>query len=92
MRMLGSTASLGAIPGRWLNLRAAMTALIQVGPDNIDITAELAPLERRAELWQRLVEMYPPFQSYRAKTDRRFPIGMLYPTRSPTTAHVEHSR
>ena len=72
-------------PAWWLNLQAAMTASIQVGPDNIDITAELAPLERRAELWQRLVEMYPPFQSYRAKTDRPFPIAMLHPTGSPTT-------
>jgi hypothetical protein len=34
----------------------------------------------------------PPFQSYRAKTDRPFPIAMLYPTGSPTTAHVEHPR
>jgi F420H(2)-dependent quinone reductase len=78
-------------PAWWLNLRGAMTASIQVGPDNIDITAAFAPPERRAELWQRLVEMYPPFQSYRAKTDRPFPIAMLYPIGSLTTAH-EHPR
>jgi F420H(2)-dependent quinone reductase len=66
-------------PAWWLNLRAATTAAIQVGPDKVDIAAELATPERHTELWQRLVEMYPPFQTYRARTDRPFPIVMLYP-------------
>lgn len=70
-------------PAWWLNLRAATTAAIQVGPDKVDIAAELATPERHTELWQRLVEMYPPFQTYRARTDRPFPIVMLCPTGAP---------
>ena len=44
---------------------------------------------RAARSSQRLVEMYPPFRTYRTRTDRPFPIVMLYPTEAPTTAQGE---
>lgn len=66
-------------PAWWLNLRANPEAMIQVGSRQGHVRANLAPSERRADLWLRLTEMYPPFRTYSGRTDRPFPIVLLQP-------------
>lgn len=66
-------------PAWWLNLKADPRGVVQVGGVRQEVVAEPVPEERRAELWRRLVAMYPPFESYRGRTTRRFPVVLLRP-------------
>lgn len=64
-------------PAWWLNLQANPHAVAQVHNERFNVEAELAPAERRPELWQRLVEMYPYFTEYQQRTSREIPVVML---------------
>jgi hypothetical protein len=35
--------------------------------------------EEKARLWQKMVEMYPTYDSYQKKTDRESPLLVLRP-------------
>lgn len=64
-------------PAWWLNLQANPHAVAQVNDQRFDVEAELAPADRRAELWQKLVEMYPYFTGYQQRTNRQIPVVFL---------------
>ncbi len=64
-------------PAWWLNLQANPRAVAQVGDERFDVEAQLAPSDRRPQLWQRLVEMYPYFTEYQQRTSRQIPVVML---------------
>ena len=66
-------------PAWWLNLEADPRGVVQVGGTRQQVVAEAVSEEHRAELWRRLVAMYPPFESYRGRTTRRFPVVLLRP-------------
>ncbi|QFU85885.1 nitroreductase family deazaflavin-dependent oxidoreductase [Amycolatopsis sp. YIM 10] len=54
---------------------------IEVGGEQIPVTAEQLEGERRAEVWTRVVAEAPGFAEYEAKTDRVIPVIRL--TRTP---------
>jgi deazaflavin-dependent oxidoreductase (nitroreductase family) len=66
-------------PTWWLNLRANPNAVAQIGSRTFPVCAELAPAAERAELWRRLVEMYPYFTGYQQRTSREIPVVILTP-------------
>ncbi|QIN82188.1 nitroreductase family deazaflavin-dependent oxidoreductase [Rubrobacter tropicus] len=74
-------------PDWWLNLGANPEAAVEVGGREIRVRATEAVGEEKRRLWKRLVEMYPSYASYQAKTDREIPVILLEPieqgTRNP---------
>ena len=75
-------ASLGGAPKHpvwYLNLLAHSAATIEVGKRKLAVTAETASPEERERLWLLAVRMYPPYDDYRAKTDREIPVVVLTP-------------
>lgn len=72
-----------ANPAWWLNLRDRPHAVAQVKGDRLAVTATLASAEQRAELWRRLVQMYPYFAEYQQRTSREIPVVILTPAATP---------
>ncbi len=75
-------ASMGGTPKHpaWFhNLREQPATEVEVGRERRTVTARVADAEERAELWPRLVEHYPAFASYQARTDREIPVVILSP-------------
>lgn len=64
-------------PDWWLNLQANPHAVAQIGDREFPVKATLAPASSRAELWRRLVEMYPYFIEYQERTTREIPVVIL---------------
>jgi deazaflavin-dependent oxidoreductase (nitroreductase family) len=67
-------------PAWYHNLRAH--------PDDVEVDlrggrrrvrARQATREEAAELWPRLLQTYPPFQTYSTRTDRELPVMILEP-------------
>ena len=67
-------------PAWYLNLSATPDVEIQVGSKKTAARAETIPEGNRyADIWQRVVEMYPDFALYKERTDRHIPIVELMP-------------
>jgi len=75
-------------PTWWLNLQSSGEGLVQqssgeglvqVMRDTVRVSAQVAPPEARADLWQRLSAMYPYFTDYQTRTRREIPIVILSP-------------
>ena len=66
-------------PVWWLNLRANPEAVVEVGGKEIPVRARETEGEEKARLWKELVKMYPPYQDYQDRTDRRIPVVLLQP-------------
>ncbi len=66
-------------PAWWLNLKARPRA--EVLTDGTRLTVEAAPAteRQRADLWPRLVDMYPYFAEYQRRTARQIPVVVLTP-------------
>jgi len=64
-------------PAWWLNLQACPTATVQVGAERFEVSWQVAPPERRMELWRRLQATIPAYRAYRVRTQREIPIVLL---------------
>jgi deazaflavin-dependent oxidoreductase (nitroreductase family) len=76
-------ASYGGAPSHPLwyrNLVAEPEVTIQVGPDVMTATARTATAAEKAELWPRMVEIWPAYEEYQTKTDRKIPVVIIEPT------------
>jgi deazaflavin-dependent oxidoreductase (nitroreductase family) len=63
---------------QWLhNLRANPAASVQVGAQRHDVQARVATAEEKARYWPKVVEMYPGYDKYQAKTSRQIPVVVL---------------
>lgn len=63
---------------QWLrNLRADPVASVQIGAQHHGVRARVATEEERSRLWPKLVEMYPGYDRYQAKTSRQIPVVVL---------------
>jgi deazaflavin-dependent oxidoreductase (nitroreductase family) len=69
-------------PDWWLNLRHNPAAVVRVNNETTAVTAEVAPSDQRADLWRRLVDMYPYFTEYQQRTSREIPVVILTPAHS----------
>jgi deazaflavin-dependent oxidoreductase (nitroreductase family) len=74
--------SMGGTPKHpaWVhNLKAQPATQVEVGRERRAVTARVADAEERARLWPRLVEHYPAFANYQARTEREIPVVILAP-------------
>jgi deazaflavin-dependent oxidoreductase (nitroreductase family) len=78
--VIASHGGLDEPPGWWFNLREHPEAVVELDGRRLEIRAERAPDERRAELWSRFVRAFPGYEDYRRRTRRELPIVILHPT------------
>lgn len=64
-------------PAWFKNLTAQPDAEIQVKADRIPVRAREAEGEERERLWGRMTEVWPAYDDYQRRTDRRIPIVVL---------------
>ncbi len=67
-------------PAWWMNLQANPNATALVHNVEVAVRAAVATADERAELWPRLVAMYPYFDTYQQRTSREIPVVLLTPT------------
>jgi deazaflavin-dependent oxidoreductase (nitroreductase family) len=64
-------------PAWFKNLTAQPDAEIQVKADRIPVRAREAEGEERERLWKRMTEVWPAYDAYQKRTDRRIPVVVL---------------
>jgi F420H(2)-dependent quinone reductase len=75
-------ASMGGIPKNpaWLyNIRANPQVTVEIRGERRAMTARVVSGEERAALWPRLLEMWPAWEDYQARTTREIPVVRLTP-------------
>ncbi|WP_205696106.1 nitroreductase family deazaflavin-dependent oxidoreductase [Conexibacter sp. SYSU D00693] len=66
-------------PGWFKNLQADPEAKIQVRADELAVRPRVAEGEERERLWGLMAEVWPDYDAYQTKTDRRIPVVVLEP-------------
>lgn len=77
-------ASKGGAPSHpdWFhNLDADPNVELQVGAEVMGATAQVVEGDRRTRLWEKMAEIWPPYDEYAEATDRDIPVVVLTPTR-----------
>jgi deazaflavin-dependent oxidoreductase (nitroreductase family) len=64
-------------PAWFHNLRAHPDTVVQVGRERRAVTAREATALERERLWPALVELYPAYGDYQARTERQIPVVVL---------------
>ncbi len=64
-------------PEWYLNLRDNPEVQVQVLGDRFRATARTATPEEHQALWSRMVEIWPDYEKYQAKTDHQIPLVIL---------------
>ena len=73
-------ASMGGTPKHpawFFNLREGPDTEVEVGRERRQVRARIATPGERERLWPRLVDAYPAFASYQARTEREIPVVIL---------------
>jgi F420H(2)-dependent quinone reductase len=66
-------------PMWWLNLKANPEATVQVGGERRRVRAREASDAERERLWPRLTEVWPDYDRYQRRTERKIPVVILEP-------------
>jgi deazaflavin-dependent oxidoreductase (nitroreductase family) len=66
-------------PGWYHNLCATGRAEVQVGPEQLAVSAKTADPAERSRLFPRFVQMYKGYADYEHKTSRQIPLVVLTP-------------
>lgn len=77
MLIVGSYAGAPKHPAWVHNLRANLTAHVEVGAEAYDVTVRELPAEERDVAYPKIVEVAPVFAEYQAKTTRAIPLFEL---------------
>jgi len=75
-------ASKGGMPNHpiwFLNLEAHPECDLMVGPKAVTARASVAEGAERTRLWNKMVEIYPPYVDYQKNTQREIPVVILEP-------------
>ncbi len=64
-------------PSWYLNLSENPEVEVQINDDRFTALAHTASPEEKAKLWPLMVKVYPPYESYQAKTQRVIPVVVL---------------
>jgi deazaflavin-dependent oxidoreductase (nitroreductase family) len=75
--IVGSKGGAETHPRWYLNLRANPAVEVQVGKDLFAARARVATGKEREQLWERMLQMYPPYREYQQKTKREIPVVVL---------------
>lgn len=79
-------ASMGGTPKHpawFVNLRAAPDTVVEVGRERRAVRARVVEGEERARRWPRLVEHFPSYAAYQARTKREIPVVVLSRRNNP---------
>ena len=68
-----------AHPFWFLNLEAEPTCQLMVGAKPVSAIARIAEGAEREGIWEKMVEIYPPYVDYQKATDRVIPVVVLDP-------------
>jgi deazaflavin-dependent oxidoreductase (nitroreductase family) len=68
-------------PAWYLNLDADPAVELQVGSEVMPARARTASGEEASRLWTRMAEVWPDYDEYATRTDRRIPVVVLTPRR-----------
>lgn len=77
--VVGSKAGGAKDPDWYLNLIARPDFEFQVGGKCWKASWRLVPETQKAEVWDYMIEQYPPYQDYRDHTTRDIPLVLLSP-------------
>ena len=66
-------------PGWYFNLEVDPSGELTIGSRRLPGTARRVSEEEKAQLWPRLVEIYPPYRDYQRRTTRLIPVIRLSP-------------
>jgi deazaflavin-dependent oxidoreductase (nitroreductase family) len=66
-------------PSWYTNLVANPNAKVQIGRQRRPVRARLADEAERARIWQRMASIYPGYEAYQRRTERRIPVVILEP-------------
>jgi len=66
-------------PMWWLNLREMSETTVEVGGQRQRVAVRQASSGEKAKLWPRIVEVYPPYADYQARSSRDIPVIRLSP-------------
>ena len=66
-------------PDWYKNLTATPGVTVRVATDVFDALARTAEGDEREALWQKMAEIFPPYNSYQERTDRQIPVVVLEP-------------
>jgi F420H(2)-dependent quinone reductase len=61
----------------WLNLRANPETTVQVGGERRRVRAREATDAERERLWPRLTKVWPDYDRYQRRTERKIPVVIL---------------
>ncbi|KGN37037.1 nitroreductase/quinone reductase family protein [Knoellia subterranea] len=75
----GSAGGADAEPQWFRNLRAADTAMVEIGERRLPVTVRILEGEERDALWHRFVTEGTTFAGYEKKTERVIPVALLTP-------------
>ncbi|WP_326823208.1 nitroreductase family deazaflavin-dependent oxidoreductase [Streptosporangium sp. NBC_01756] len=64
-------------PAWYLNLSADPGVVVQVGADTFTARARSATPEEKPELWRKMAEIFPTYDSYQAKATRDIPVVII---------------
>ncbi|MDQ5893798.1 MAG: hypothetical protein QG596_59 [Actinomycetota bacterium] len=66
-------------PAWFYNLKANPDTTVQIGKEVRPVRAHVADEAERKRLWPKAVKVYPSYQQYQDRTDRKIPIVVLEP-------------
>ncbi len=69
-------------PDWYKNLAADPDVSIRVATLVVDAVARTAEGEEREALWQKMSEIFPPYNSYQERTDRQIPVVVIEPVKN----------
>ncbi len=75
--VFGSKAGAPDNPDWYHNLVANPSATIEVGTEEVAVTARVLEGDEREAIWSKQKELMPGFAEYEAKTDRTIPVVLL---------------
>lgn len=75
--VVGSKGGADTQPGWYLNLLADPAVEVQVASEHFTARARVATGKEREQLWEQMVQLYPPYREYQKKTRREIPVVVL---------------
>ena len=75
--IVGSYAGSDTPPAWLTNLLKTPQVQVQIGPRVMALKAVIATAAQKADLWPKLVALYPDYQVYQDRTSRDIPVVLL---------------